>query len=133
MKSPFSKTLVAALNRRLPSCAVPDDVRSGESFDLVRDPRSVRSMLACCDDGRSAIFERFQRKLTCAAPHLDDNEIDACYCRFEFAARLTILPLPRNWHMAASRWLMCIRSYGDPMLWLRDAQFRNQCSQGDSV
>ena len=94
------------------------DIGSRESVDLLHDPRSVRSMLAGCDDGRGAIYERFHQRLSCAAPHLEVDEIAECYRRFEFAACLAVFRLPRKWHMPASRWLMYVRSHGNPMCWL---------------
>jgi len=93
-------------------------IRTGESLNLLDDPRSVCSMLASRDDGRAALYERFHRRLSGAAPHLDEVEIGACYRRFEFAARLAVVRLPRKWQMPASRWLMYARSYGDPVCWL---------------
>jgi len=98
--------------------AVEHEICVGEGLNLLHDPRSARSMLAGRDDGRAAIYERFQRKLSCVAPLLDLNEIATCYCRFEFSTRLAIVWLPRQWHMSASRWLMYARTYADLMRWL---------------
>jgi hypothetical protein len=118
MKIPLFVCPVSAFNDHCDGKTAQQGIRTGESLNLLDDPRSVHSMLASCDDGRAALYERFYRRLSGAAPHLDDVEIEACYRRFEFAARLAVVRLPWKWQMPASRWLMYARSYGDPVCWL---------------
>ena len=81
----------------------------GQRVCLTADPRSVHSFLAGYDDGRAALWQRFEHAYASRAMVPDAEATSTAFAHFEMAAYLATRSLPWAWRPCATRWLMGAR------------------------
>ena len=89
--------------------ANPSAAGVGQCVCLTADPRSVHSFLAGYDDGRAALWQRFEHAYASRTMVQDAEATSTAFAHFEMAAYLATRGLPWAWRPCATRWLMGAR------------------------